>query len=216
MIHSARLTSKDYDAVERRYFGCGVPRDVLGMLYDTDDCFTLMFEALVYPSYKWRKAPYPIPSSLIQDDKLRAEVIITAVYSPPLDPNAGAEYVRANVNVSFGVLSGTRVQSKVPLDGELGSGGYEAVQIEHGGKWSPVKLHRKSFPKGVSGADWAVQLTTMLRANEPSPSEPIKVALLVSLRSLDGNRSVHVDGMRALNASNWVRQSLPTRVPILV
>jgi serine protease AprX len=73
----------------------------------------------------------------------------------------------------------------------------------------------QSFPKGVAGADWAVQLTTMLRANEPSPSEPIKVALLVSLRSLDGDRNVHADGVRALNASNWVRQPLTTHVPIL-
>jgi hypothetical protein len=175
-----------------------------------------MFEALVYPSYKWRKAPFPIPSCLIKNGRLQAEVIITAVYSPPLDPNAGAEYVRANVNVGFGLLNGSTVTSKVPLDGEPGSGGYESIQIEHGGKWSPVKLHRKSFPKGVAGTEWAVQLTTVLRANEPPPAEPIKVALLVSLRSLDGDRSVHAAGIRALNATNWVRQSLPTTVPILV
>jgi serine protease AprX len=216
MIHSARLGSRDYDAVERRYFGCGVPTDALAALYDSDDCFTLMFEALVYPSYKWRKSPFPIPNALMHNGRLKAEVIITAVYSPPLDPNAGAEYVRANVNVGFGLLNGNRIASKVPLDGERGSGGLETVQIEHGGKWSPVKLHRKSFPNGVLGNTWAVQLETFLRANEPSPAEPIKVALLVSLRSLDGNRNVHADGVRALNASNWVRQVLPTRVPVQI
>ncbi len=216
MIHSARLASKDYDAVDRRYYGAGVPTDALAALYDSDDCFTLMFEALVYPSYKWRKTPYPIPDSLMKNGRLRAEIIITAAYSPPLDPNAGAEYVRANVNVSFGVLNGTRISSKVPMDGEVGSGGYESMQIEHGGKWSPVKLHRKSFPTGVTGGQWAVQLETLLRANEPPLAEPIKVALIVSLRSLDGDRGTHAAGVRALNATNWIRQALPNRVPVLV
>ena len=59
--------------------------------------------------------------------KLRAEVIITAAYSPPLDPNAGAD----NVNVSFGVLNGNRISGKVPMEGEAGITGYEAAQIEH-------------------------------------------------------------------------------------
>lgn len=216
MIHSARLNSQDYDPTARRYYGAGVPVDALAALYDSDDCFTLMFEVLVYPRYKWRKAPVPIPSALITDGRFRGEVIITAVYSPPLDSNAGAEYVRANVNVSFGILNGTRINSKVPMEGEAGSSGYESMQIEHGGKWSSVKLHRKSFPRGVVGGQWAIQLETMLRANEPPLTEPIKVALLVSLRSLDGDRNTHADGIRALRASNWVRQALPVRVPVLV
>ncbi len=216
MIHSARLASKDYDAVERRYFGAGVPVDAMGALFDTDDCFTLMFEALAYPSYKWRKTPYPIPDSLMKNGRLCAEVIITAVYAPPLDPNAGAEYVRANVSVSFGLLKGTNIKSQVPMDGEIGNGGHEAMQVEHGGKWSPVKLHRKSFPKGVAGDQWAVQLETLLRANEPAPAEPIKVALLVSLRSLSGDQDTHAGGVRALNALNWVRQPLAARIPVLV
>ena len=216
LIHSARLASQDYDAMERRYLGAGVPVDAVSALYDSDDCFTLMFEALVIPGYKWRKTPYPIPQSLIKNGKLQAEVVITAAYSPPLDPNAGSEYVRANVSVSFGLLEGSKIKSKVPLDGEPGSGGYESVQIEHGGKWSPVKLHRKKFPIGTENGQWAVQLETLLRANEPPPAEPIKVALIVSLRALDGDKNVHSDGVRALNASNWIKQTLPSRIPVSV
>lgn len=216
LIHAARLASPDYGALERRYYGCGIPQDALSALYDSDDCFTMMFEALVVPGFKWRKTPYPIPASLMHNGKLRAEVIITAAYSPPLDPNAGAEYVRANVNVSFGVLDGSRISGKVPMEGEAGTTGYEAAQIEHGGKWSPVKLHRKKFPQGVAGDQWAIQLDALLRANEPPLAEPLNVALVVSLRSLDANRQVHADGVRALVQSNWVRQHLPVRVPVQV
>lgn len=214
LIHAARLASPDYDAHERRYYGCGIPKDALSALYDTDDCFTMMFEVLVVPGFKWRKTPYPIPSALLHNGKLRAEVIITAVYSPPLDPSSGAEYVRANVNVSFGILDGGRIKGKVPMEGEAGTDGYEAVQIEHGGKWSPVKLHRKRFPQGVAGDQWAIQLEPLLRANEPPLAEPINVALIVSLRSLDGNSQVHADGVRAMINANWAHQQLPVRVPV--
>lgn len=216
MIHSARLASPDYSASDRRYFGSGMPVDALSALYDSDDCFTLMFEAMVIPGYKWRKTPYPIPACLLHNGRLRAEVIITAVYAPPLDPNAGAEYVRANAKVSFGVLNGTRIAGKVPMEGEDGSSGYESAQIENGGKWSPVKLHRKSFPNGVAGDQWAIQVEALLRANEPELAEPLNVCLVVSLRALDQNAAVHTDGMQALAASNWIRQTLPVRVPITV
>jgi len=216
MIHAARLASPDYGAAERRYFGAGVPSDALATLYDRDDCFTLMFEVMVVPGYKWRKTPYPIPDVLMRNGRLQAEVIITAVYSPPLDPNSGAEYVRANANVSFGVLNGNRISGKVPLEGETGTTGYEATQIEFGGKWSPVKLHRKSFPVGVAGAQWAIQVEALLRANEPPLAEPLNVALLVSLRALDGNGGVNGSGIRALNNANWLHQTLPTRVPVTV
>ncbi|PWB19178.1 S8 family anti-phage peptidase IteS [Comamonas sp. JNW] len=216
LIHAARLASPDYSAHERRYYGGGIPKDALSALYDTDDCFTMMFEALVVPGFKWRKTPYPIPASLLHNGKLRAEVIITAVYSPPLDPNSGAEYVRANVSVSFGVLESGKIKGKVPMEGEQGTDGYEAAQIEHGGKWSPVKLHRKQFSQGVAGDQWAIQLEALLRANEPPLAEPMNVALIVSLRSVDGNTQVHADGIRALVASNWVHDQLPVRVPVTV
>lgn len=216
LIHAARLASPDYSPHERRYYGGGIPKDALSALYDTDDCFTMMFEALVLPGFKWRKTPYPIPASLLHNGKLRAEVIITAVYSPPLDPNSGAEYVRANVSVSFGVLEGGKIKGKVPMEGEAGTDGYEAAQIEHGGKWSPVKLHRKQFPQGVAGEQWAIQLEALLRANEPPLAEPINVALIVSLRSVDGNAQVHADGVRALVEANWVHEQLPVRVPVTV
>ena len=87
-------------------------------LYDSDDSFTLVFQASLIPNMKWRKSNYPIPQCLIQDGKFKGEIIITASYNPPLDPNAGSEYVRANVELSFGVLDGESMKGKVPMEGE--------------------------------------------------------------------------------------------------
>lgn len=214
MIHAAQLSSPAYSPTERRYMGTGLPKDVMAGLYDRPDSFTLVFETRLVPGMRWRKSPYPIPATLIADGKLAAEVIVTAVYAPPLDPEAGAEYVRANVELSFGTLDGDKIHSKVPMMGEDATGGYESMQIEHGGKWAPVKVHRKVFPQGVGGGDWALQARMFLRAYEPAMPEGLQVFILCTLRALDGNPNVHNQGLQALAAVNWVRQNLPARVPV--
>lgn len=217
MIHAAQLASPPYSPAERRYYGTGLPLDVMSSLYDSADSFTLVFEAHLVPGLqRWRKAPYPIPSCLRKDGKFCGEVIITATYAPPLDPDAGAEYVRANVELGFGILDGDHIDSKVPMKGEAGSDGYESAQVEHGGKWSPVKVHRKSFPRGVTGEDWVLQARAFMRALEPALTESLRVYITCTLRALDGNPNVYADGIRALNATNWVHQSLPVQVPIHV
>lgn len=216
LIHAGQLSSPAYTPLERRYYGTGLPKDVISAMYDRPDSFTLAFDVRLVLGMRWRKAPYPIPAGLLRDGRLAAEVIITAVYSPPLDPDAGAEYVRANVELSFGTLDGDNIHSKVPLQGEDGTDGYEAMQVEHGGKWAPVKVHRKRFAHGISGAEWALQARMFMRAFEPPMAEGLQVHILCTLRALDGNPDVHAEGLRALAASNWVREALPARVPIHV
>lgn len=216
LIHSAQLSSPDYSTVERRYFGSGLPQEVINTLHDTDDRFSLIFQTLLVPGMRWRKANYPMPASLIENGKFKGEIIITAAYSPPLDPYSGSEYVRANVELSFGTVEDNSMKGKVPMEGEEGQSGYESAQIEHGGKWSPVKIHRKAFPKGIATGNWAVQAKTTLRSNEPALREPLLVTIIVTLRSLNGNQDVYADGVRAVNANNWLNSPLPVRLPVTV
>lgn len=216
LIHSAQLSSPDYTTHERRYYGAGLPEEVFETLHDSDDRFTLIFQTFLVPGMRWRKENYPIPDCLIQDDKFKGEIIITAAYAPPLDPNAGSEYVRANVELSFGLIENNSMKGKVPMEGETGQSGYETAQIEHGGKWSPVKIHRKAFTRGIASGNWGLQAKATLRANEPALREPLPVTIIVTLRSLDGDTEVYADGVRALNANNWASSPLPVRVPITV
>jgi hypothetical protein len=217
MIHASQLSGPAYTGWERRYFGAGLPQDALTVLFDRDDSFTLVFEASLIPgAWRWRKSNYPIPAALRHQGKLRAEVIITAVYAPPLNATYGAEYVRANLELGFGVEDDDGFKGKVPLLGEEGTTGYEAEQVEYGGKWAPVKVHRRKFPQGVSGEAWALNAKLMLRAFEPPLQEALKAYIVVTLRATDGDARVHTQGLQALQASNWVMHQLPVRVPIVV
>ncbi|BBQ13532.1 S8 family anti-phage peptidase IteS [Stenotrophomonas maltophilia] len=220
LIHSAELASPVRPPEHRRYFGAGLPSDPMAVLYDSSNSFTLVFEVDLVTGTKWRKAQYPIPASMLVGGKLRGEVILTAVYSPPVDGAAGAEYVRANLEVGFGKLEPDsngvmQFHGRAPMKWEQGSDGLESAQVEHGGKWSPVKIHRKVF-SGTAGSDWALQASMMRRANEPPAQEPMRAVIIVTLRSLDEDGDIYNEGARALASANWVAQTLPLTVPINV
>ena len=55
----------------------------------------------------------------------------------------------------------------------------------------------------------------MLRANEPVLPNPLDVNIIVTIRSLDGNNSVHSDGIRALDATNWIKINYPTSCQLM-
>jgi serine protease AprX len=218
LIHAAQISSPEFTPMERKYYGAGLPSNVLNVLYDRDDSFTLAFEAHLTPGrMRWRKAPYPVPKALLPGGKFRGEVIITAAYAPPLNGNFGAEYVRANLELNWGILDGDKFKGRVPWEGEKGTTGLEMQQVEHGGKWAPVKTQRKVFAEGIQGGDaWALQAKMVQRAFELKPDETMRVAILVTLRALDGDPNVHSQGIQALNATNWTRSNLPVQVPIQV
>lgn len=218
LIHAAQISSPELTPTERKYFGAGLPNNAIDVLYDRDDSFTLAFEAHLNPGrYRWRKAPYPVPHALLPGGKFRGEVIITAAYAPPLNGNYGAEYIRANLELNWGFLDGDRFHGRVPWDGEKGTSGLEIQQVKQGGKWSPVKTQRKVFADGIQGGNaWALQAKMVQRAFELKPDDAMRVAIIVTLRALDGNPNVHAQGIQALNATNWARTNLPVHVPIHV
>lgn len=221
MIHSAQINSPERTAAEKRYYGAGLPSDTNSILFDSDSSFTMLFELDIVDTTKWRKSPFPIPPSLTKDGKLNCEVLITATYAPPLNPAAGAEYVRVNVDVGFGILAPDKkgklqFKGQVPAEGELGTTGFEEAQIEHGGKWSPVKTYRRRFPKGKAGTIWALQASIVRRAFEPTLAQPLRVVIIITLRALDGNPHIYEEGQRVLAATNWLTQSLSAQVPLSV
>jgi serine protease AprX len=221
LIHSAAIHSPSRDAHDRRFFGAGVPSTLLDTLFCRDDVFTLLFEVDVADRRKWTKVNFPIPACLRPTaEKFRGEAFVTLVYSPPLDASQGAEYVRANVDVSFGRL--TEVDGKLTIKGlvpleqdENLADLYETARIENGYKWSPVKTYRERFPNGVTAERWALQAGITRRFGETVPPQRQRAVILVTLRATEEGLPVYADGIRALGATNWVANPLAQRLNIV-
>ena len=181
----------------------------------------MIFEPQLKFGRFYQKLPYPIPSCLIEGDKVKGEVVMTLVYDPPLDPRAGAEYCRINVDASLGTWhvddNGKphhRIQVPQQPHTKEFQKLYERHQIEHGFKWSPVKVYRRRIPRGIHGTAWDLQLKVLARAGF-QPQEPQKVSLIVTWR--DPNRreatrdKVYNQTLDVMRRNGWITQDLQVK-----
>lgn len=215
VIHAAATSSASRNPDELRYFGFGVPSAIENVLACEDHEFTTWHRVYV-PNGKTVQHEFPMPECLLENGKFRGEIVVTACYAPMLDSKNGAEYCRSNVNVSMGTLkmgnvtkidktSGAKVTVRklkfdgvVPPDPGSQGEGFESSLIEHGFKWSPTKVYRKRFPRGVEGNRWQLRFEVLYRAGETPPDLPQEVFCIVTVRALESDRPVYRDGVRAL------------------
>lgn len=209
LIHAAALSSPKRTPEERNYYGFGVPDSVIDSLFCRNDTFTLLFDVELYDGMNWEKNPFPVPACLHPNGThFKGEIILTLVYAPPVDGDHGSEYVRANVNAHFGSFDPDdegvpRHHGLVPLDAPEKRDLYEEAMIDHGFKWSPVKVYRGKFRNGKAGKNFRLYLDLLRRAGEPPRSEPQRVIVLVTMRGLTDDLPVYNDGIRALRTANW-------------
>lgn len=110
------LSRRGLKDIARQFAGYGQPSQVIDMLETDDHQITLLFQSRL--SIGERKPvilrfPFSWPQSLVQDDgSFSGRIRITLVYSPPLDPAFGAEFVRVNLKASL-----KQLQTAPALDG---------------------------------------------------------------------------------------------------
>jgi hypothetical protein len=219
-IHAAALSSPIRKVEERNYHGFGVPNSTIDILFCSPDTFTLMFEAELFDGIIWEKTPFPVPACLRPDsDHLRAEVVMTLVYSPPLDGRHGAEYVRANIDASFGTYDADddgelHHHGLVPLDAPKREDLYEKAMVDHGFKWSPVKVYHGRFARGKAGRNFRLKLELLRRAGEAAKPDPQKATVILSFRGIEDGQPVYADGLLALRAVNWATNALAMRTHV--
>lgn len=223
VIHAAAINSPLRTFEDQRYYGFGVPNSPLDTLYSDPDTFTLVFEAELFDGVIWAKTPFPIPACLRPSPgRFRGEVVMTLVYSPPINGSQGSEYVRANVNASFGRYDhdddgelhhhGLVPLESPPTHNDL----YEEALIDHGFKWSPVKVYRKRFSRGVTAQTLRLKLELLRRAGDDVPDEPQRATVVLSLRGLEPDLPVYNDGLVALRQTNWVAESVAQQTRIRI
>jgi len=221
LIHSAALKTGSVDSTELQYRGFGIPSDVDDMLGCEPWQCTLMFELSIAPQVAFEKALFPMPASLyVNPGTLRANILMTLVYEPALDASFGSEYCRTNVEVSLGTYDlgkdGKRHQKKqVPADPQLKGSGYEADLVEHGFKWSPVKVYRREMVRGVQGQVWRLDLSVHHRSGH-GPQDPLRAALVITVADPNRNADVYNEMVVQMNNLGWAPVDLQIQPRIRV
>ena len=217
LIHSAVLHSDEITATELPFKGFGKPPDVEAMLKCNPWEATLVFELdLPYSRRNFTKADFPIPPCLQQNGKVFGEIILTLVYEPPVDQDDGAAYSQVNIDASLGMCyrgeedddyGGRKVIPYPKGVEDL----YEKNQIEHGYKWSPVKVYRKTFPRGLKPRDfWRITLKMTARKASSRPDRQ-KATLIATIRDPGKQLPVYNEVIQMMNRFGWQTQSLQVR-----
>lgn len=225
VVHAAALNSGERTPEERHYYGHGLPASSLSALFCSPDTFTLVFEAELQQGVDWAKDEFPIPQCLRNSDgKFRGEIVVTMCYPSPCDFHFGEEYVQHEVELSFGTYDfevgsdppKRKQQGKVPPDRPAGMGTWEKARLEEGLKYSTTKVFRKKFSRGCEGEQWRLKLS-LTRRLEVAESITQKVYVVVSLRALEPELPVYMQGLAAIPQS-WRVGNLvaPIRTPTRV
>lgn len=216
LVHSAALKSGKIDPTLLRYQGFGIPADVDVVLgCDPWQC-TLIFELDIRPAVAYEKASFPMPSCLyLDEDTVKANILMTLVHEPDLDASFGSEYCRSNVEVSLGTYDsdkdGNRRQKKqVPEDPRLAGSAYEQDLVEHGFKWSPVKVYRREMIRGVRGEMWRLDLYVTHRAGHSS-IDAERAVLLITVSDPEKKAPVYDQMVVQMNKLGWAATDLQIR-----
>jgi serine protease AprX len=222
LIHSAVLHSPEVTAQDLPYKGFGKPPSVEEILRCRPWEATLVFDIdLPFSQRHFHKADFPVPPCLHHNGKVFGEILLTLVYDPPVDPFDGASYSQVNVDASLGVCwidakgvenySGRKV---VPYPKDYRDF-LEKNQIEHGFKWSPVKVFRTRFSRLAARDTWRITLEMFARKPSANPvSQP--VALIATIRDPEHRRPVYDEVVRMMNTAGWITQNLHVKEVIRV
>ncbi len=215
LIHSAVLRGESIRQQDFIFRGFGVPSDIDEISTCQQWNATMIFEPRLEPIRKlFDRGGFPLPACLKNSEgNYHGELFVTLVYDPPLLPRAGAEYCQVNVNVSLGRRSGLTKKGKPKHNSEItlqpkdAKDLFEFSQVEHGFKWSPVKVYKTSF-KRLPEADWGLRLEVQYRDHAGMEHQPQNVALLVTVADPERKAPVYNEVVQLLNQRGWLSENL--------
>ena len=156
-----------------------------------------------------------MPKSFYLDkDTVKANILMTLVHEADLNASFGSEYCRSNIEVSFGTHDvgddGKRHQKKqIPEDPKLAGSTYEKDLVEHGFKWSPVKVYRREMSH-VQGQTWRLDLSVQHRSSHTSAA-PQRAALIVTVSDPLKKAPVYDEMVVQMNKLGWSANDLQVR-----
>lgn len=209
LIHHARipkpLQAKALAPVARHLVGFGVPPSADRILETDDHEITLVFASRIRRDQQVTFR-FPWPASLVSPvGTCRGAARLTLVSTPPLDPRFGAEFVRINLEAALqqqqpdGKWRGRLNPIYLPDRSEYPA--IEAELIEHGLKWSPVKVFARTMPRGVgTSSNWRLAIRYLTRAEEEMPEDGVPFTAILTISDPEGKRPVFNDLRQTLLA----------------
>lgn len=218
------LTKPRLKDLSRQFAGSGQPKSVLEMLETDDHQVTMLFQSRLTIGER-RPAilrfPFEWPRSLVNSDGSCSGIAkMTLVYSPPLDPAFGAEFVRVNLEASL-----RQRQPKLKKDGNssytnqivsrylpktAGLGIPEKALIDHGLKWWPSKQYESNFKNKGEFSNWRLEVSSLVRAESRFPVEGVPFAVLLTIEDPERRKPIFSDMRLALQSSNARAQDIRT------
>lgn len=217
ITHSAVLHSPEVTAATMPYTGFGRPPEPEMILRCRPWESTLIFELeLPYMKRLFQKLDFPIPPCLHKDGKVFGEFTMTLVYDSPTDPSDGAAYSQVNLDPSLGPcdMDGVEVLYRggqifpYPKDfREL----FETSQIEHGFKWSPTKVYRRTMTRLDPRDKWRIGLDMSTRKPEFTPPARQKAVLVVTIADPGKSLPVYNEVVVMMRHVSWQTENLQIR-----
>ena len=213
LIHNAQLPAplqgKNFLPVARHLVGFGMPPSANDILETDDHSITLVFATRIRPKQQM-SFKFSWPACLITPEgKCRGRAKLTLVSSPPIDSRFGAELMRINLECALQQEEVNR-EGKSSWKGKLdpiylpnagSSSHYEAELIDHGLKWSPVKMFEKTMPLGIgSSSNWRLSVNYLERALEKVPEEGIPFTVILTIEDPDKAAPVFNDMKQTLQS----------------
>ena len=228
LLHSAQLPQilnhKSLATVARDLVGFGIPADSHTILEGQENQITLVFasrlmrEQQVVFDFTW-------PASLVgPSGKCRGDAALTLVSTPPLDRRYGAEFVRVDLSASLqqeqitsdGTVSWKGQMEPIYLPGKTDDDPmFEAKQIEHVLKWSPVKAWKLHIPKGRGkSSSWRMKINYLTRAGEAFPDEGVPFTAVLTLSDKKGDAPIFDEMRQSLLSRNVKVEDIRTAARI--
>ena len=221
VIHSAVLNDAGIKGADLPYFGFGVPQTPARILECDPWNATLLFEIEVRAGLDLQRSPLPMPACLHDTSgAFRGEIVATLVCEPPLDGTFGAEYCRSHVNVSIGTFGGGgekgqgQARQVHPFPRHVGKTAKEKALVEHGFKWSPVKVYKRRMPRGVNAERWRLVVDATDRSG--TSNDTVRAALVVTIADLARQARVYNDVVVAMTRLGWVAHDVTVRARMRV
>ena len=210
------------------YYGFGIPDQPTAILScNVWEC-TILLRGELRPGRKLQ-APIPFPPSLDSAGLRRGFVRMALVYTPILDASKGSEYCQTNVTASLGrqfdypIGSPRRYRREilpVPQNPRAGAQN-EGDLIEHGWKWSPIKVYERAFhrmrvdPKELG---WRLSVELLLRRELEPHRDTVRQPFWLGIKIVDPERrgQVYQEISQQIQATTALAQPISLRAPIRV